>query len=140
MRTMRCEAMSDIAIGARLTAVLGAITEARVTATERKLLGRQAVEFAMQGPTLRTQREPVQQPLERLEEVMAIFREHEGIGDKTTVTVHVRRLREKIEADPGSPARLTTVWGVGYRWNPISNSQPVSSPTTETPTTATGRN
>ena len=60
-------------------------------------------------------------------------------GDKTTVTVHVRRLREKIEADPGSPTRLTTVWGVGYRWNPLSNSQPGSSPTTESPTTATGR-
>jgi DNA-binding response OmpR family regulator len=31
--------------------------------------------------------------------------------------VHVRRLREKIEEDPSSPARLSTVWGVGYRWD-----------------------
>lgn len=38
-------------------------------------------------------------------------------GDLTTVTVHVRRLREKIEADPSAPARLATVWGVGYRWD-----------------------
>ena len=38
-------------------------------------------------------------------------------GDASTVTVHVRRLREKIEADPSSPALLTTVWGVGYRWD-----------------------
>lgn len=38
-------------------------------------------------------------------------------GDETTVTVHVRRLREKIEQDPSAPARLTTVWGVGYRWD-----------------------
>lgn len=40
-------------------------------------------------------------------------------GDKTTVTVHVRRLREKIENDPGAPTRLATVWGVGYRWDPV---------------------
>ncbi len=37
-------------------------------------------------------------------------------GDQSTVTVHVRRLREKIEADPTNPTRLATVWGVGYRW------------------------
>ena len=39
-------------------------------------------------------------------------------GDASTVTVHVRRLREKIEADPGNPVRLVTVFGVGYRWEP----------------------
>ncbi len=39
-------------------------------------------------------------------------------GDKSTVTVHVRRLREKIESDPAAPTRLVTVWGVGYRWDP----------------------
>jgi len=38
-------------------------------------------------------------------------------GDLTTVTVHVRRLREKIESDPSTPSRLVTVWGVGYRWD-----------------------
>lgn len=37
-------------------------------------------------------------------------------GDQSTVTVHVRRLREKIEDDPADPRRLVTVWGVGYRW------------------------
>ena len=37
-------------------------------------------------------------------------------GDQSTVTVHVRRLREKIEADPATPIRLLTVWGVGYRY------------------------
>jgi DNA-binding response OmpR family regulator len=36
-------------------------------------------------------------------------------GDLSTVTVHVRRLREKIEDDPSHPGWLTTVWGVGYR-------------------------
>jgi DNA-binding response OmpR family regulator len=38
-------------------------------------------------------------------------------GDASTVTVHIRRLREKIEADPSSPVLITTVWGVGYRWD-----------------------
>ena len=37
-------------------------------------------------------------------------------GDASTVTVHVRRLREKIEPDPANPVRIVTVWGVGYRW------------------------
>jgi DNA-binding response OmpR family regulator len=39
-------------------------------------------------------------------------------GDASTVTVHVRRLREKIEDDPARPKLLTTVWGVGYRFDP----------------------
>jgi two-component system response regulator ResD len=38
-------------------------------------------------------------------------------GDQSTVTVHVRRLREKIEDDPSRPKRLVTVWGHGYRWD-----------------------
>ena len=37
-------------------------------------------------------------------------------GDQSTVTVHMRRLREKIEADPKEPKRIVTVWGVGYRY------------------------
>jgi two-component system, OmpR family, response regulator ResD len=37
-------------------------------------------------------------------------------GDPATVTVHIRRLREKIESDPSHPRRLVTVWGVGYRF------------------------
>ena len=37
-------------------------------------------------------------------------------GDASTVTVHVRRIREKIEADPSRPQRVQTVWGVGYRF------------------------
>jgi two-component system response regulator ResD len=38
--------------------------------------------------------------------------------DTGTVTVHVRRVREKIEDDPGEPRHLETVWGVGYRFTP----------------------
>ncbi len=43
-----------------------------------------------------------------------------SFGDQSTVTVHVRRLREKIEPDPARPTRIVTVWGVGYRLDPGS--------------------
>lgn len=43
---------------------------------------------------------------------------HWSFGDQSTVTVHVRRLREKIEPDPAVPRRIVTVWGVGYRYEP----------------------
>lgn len=36
--------------------------------------------------------------------------------DTSTVTVHIRRLRQKIEVDPDNPTRITTVWGRGYRF------------------------
>ena len=39
-------------------------------------------------------------------------------GDQSTVTVHVRRLREKVERNPAEPRRIATVWGVGYRYDP----------------------
>ncbi|MDG4764109.1 response regulator transcription factor [Solwaraspora sp. WMMD406] len=45
-----------------------------------------------------------------------------NFGDQSTVTVHVRRLREKIEADPAQPRRIVTVWGVGYRYEPAAAS------------------
>jgi DNA-binding response OmpR family regulator len=37
-------------------------------------------------------------------------------GDTTTVTVHIRRLREKIEANPSEPEYIKTVWGIGYKF------------------------
>jgi DNA-binding response OmpR family regulator len=39
-------------------------------------------------------------------------------GDGNTVTVHIRRLRAKIETDPSRPRHLKTVWGVGYKFEP----------------------
>ena len=45
-------------------------------------------------------------------------------GDPSTVTVHIRRLREKIEADPSQPAFIETVWGVGYRFNTCEEDEP----------------
>lgn len=38
-------------------------------------------------------------------------------GDENTVTVHIRRLREKIEPDPAQPEFIKTVWGVGYKFH-----------------------
>jgi DNA-binding response OmpR family regulator len=41
---------------------------------------------------------------------------YEFYGDESTVTVHIRRLREKIEPDPAHPTYIHTVWGVGYKF------------------------
>lgn len=40
----------------------------------------------------------------------------DSAGDISTVTVHVRKLREKVEADPSHPQYIETVWGAGYRF------------------------
>ena len=37
-------------------------------------------------------------------------------GDSSTVTVHIRRLREKVEAEPVKPRYIKTVWGIGYKF------------------------
>ena len=47
-----------------------------------------------------------------------------SFGDTATVTVHVRRLREKVEADPSRPALIQTVWGVGYRFDVRPEAEP----------------
>ena len=43
---------------------------------------------------------------------------YDDYGDGATVTVHMRRLREKIEPDPARPLHLRTAWGVGYKFEP----------------------
>ena len=52
------------------------------------------------------------------DQLMARVWGYEAALDTGTVTVHVRRLREKIERDPSHPRWLETVWGVGYRFRP----------------------
>ncbi|MBF6590643.1 MAG: response regulator transcription factor [Ktedonobacterales bacterium] len=43
---------------------------------------------------------------------------YDYFGDASTVTVHIHRLREKVETDPAHPRHLKTVWGVGYKFEP----------------------
>ena len=48
-----------------------------------------------------------------------LFREiwgMESVGDITTVTVHIKKIREKMEDDPSTPRYIETIWGVGYRF------------------------
>ncbi|MGW1736422.1 response regulator transcription factor [Streptomyces sp. NPDC001999] len=60
-------------------------------------------------------------------------------GDLSTVTVHVRRLRGKVETDPARPQLIQTVWGVGYRLDPalaptrpdVTRTAPSGAPTTD---------
>ncbi|MDF2502636.1 response regulator transcription factor [Clostridium sp.] len=40
----------------------------------------------------------------------------DSIGDLATITVHIRKIREKIEIDPSNPQYIETIWGVGYRF------------------------
>ena len=49
------------------------------------------------------------------EEIFNLIWGTEVYGDTSTVTVHIRRIREKIETDPSNPDYIETVWGVGYR-------------------------
>jgi DNA-binding response OmpR family regulator len=50
------------------------------------------------------------------EQLMTEVWDYAFAGDSSTVTVHMRRLREKIEPDPARPKWLKTVWGVGYKF------------------------
>jgi DNA-binding response OmpR family regulator len=52
------------------------------------------------------------------EHLMDAVWDYDFAGDAGTVTVHMRRLREKIEEDPSRPRFLKTVWGVGYKFEP----------------------
>jgi two-component system response regulator ResD len=52
------------------------------------------------------------------EQLLDSIWDHEFTGDQSTVTVHMRRLRAKVEVDPSRPRHLKTVWGVGYKFEP----------------------
>lgn len=79
---------------------------------------------------VRLQGQPVAMPAKEFE-LLCLFAQHprqvfsrdrlfelgwDSFGDRSTVTTHIRRLREKIEEDPANPTYLVTVWGVGYRF------------------------
>jgi DNA-binding response OmpR family regulator len=78
----------------------------RVALTPREL---ELLVFLLRNPRRAFRREQL------LEEVWGY-----RIGDTSTVTVHIRRLREKLEPDPSDPQRIVTVMGVGYRWEGAS--------------------
>jgi DNA-binding response OmpR family regulator len=52
------------------------------------------------------------------DDLMRTIWQYSFYTDTSTVTVHIRRLRSKLEADPTNPRHLQTVWGVGYRFEP----------------------
>ena len=52
------------------------------------------------------------------EQVLEEVWNYAGFGDLSTITVHMRRLREKVEIDPMQPRHLKTVWGLGYKFEP----------------------
>jgi DNA-binding response OmpR family regulator len=52
------------------------------------------------------------------DQLMDAVWDYDFAGDTGTVTVHMRRLREKLEEDPSRPRYLKTVWGVGYKFEP----------------------
>jgi DNA-binding response OmpR family regulator len=96
--TVECDGL-QIDFGAREARVRGEL--ATLTAREFELLA-----FLVRRPRQVFRRD------ELLEHVWGYT-----YGDTSTVTVHIRRLREKIEDDPSTPRRITTVWGVGYRFD-----------------------
>jgi DNA-binding response OmpR family regulator len=93
----------DLSIDARTREVRRGGTELRLTAKEFDLLW-----FLARHP---------RQVFSR-DQLMDRVWGYEAALDTGTVTVHVRRLREKIEDDPSRPRFLQTVWGVGYRFTP----------------------
>jgi DNA-binding response OmpR family regulator len=90
-----------------------------------------AIEIDLAARSVHVAAEPVQLPTREFE-LLAFLAQHPdktfsrqelldrvwgySFGDTATVTVHVRRIRSKIEADPRTPSHLETVWGVGYRF------------------------
>ena len=93
----------DVALDAGTRAVQKAGVEVRLTAKEFDLLW-----FLASHPRRVFGRD----------QLMSRVWGYEAALDTGTVTVHVRRLREKIEDDPSAPRHLQTVWGVGYRLAP----------------------
>lgn len=94
-----------------------------------------AVELDIARHEVRVHGEPVDLPLKEFE-VLSLLMEntgrvlqrstlissvwgHDYVGDTKTLDVHIKRLRSKIEDDPGSPRRITTIRGLGYKFNAV---------------------
>lgn len=100
--------------------------------TQKHILVDGDLELDANGRTLHKAGRPIQLTLREFD-LLAYFMSHPGqlftrdelmsavwgwdYGDPSTVTVHVRRLRAKIEHNEQEPRHLKTVWGRGYRWD-----------------------
>ncbi|MPZ51521.1 MAG: response regulator [Acidimicrobiia bacterium] len=94
----------DIAIDTDTREVFLNGNEVELTAKEFELLA-----FLVASP---------RQVFSRDQLLAQVWESSEEWQDPATVTVHIRRLRAKIEQEPSQPERLQTVWGVGYRFQP----------------------
>lgn len=116
---------------ARVRAVLRRSREATVTATLPEALRSDDLEVDPRGRQVRVRGRPVVLTAREFDLLVFLMSRRGRVcrreelleqlwgthhGDPATLTVHVRRLREKIEADPSTPQRIKTVWGVGYRF------------------------
>ncbi len=102
--------------GGELEATAGPELEVNTVAHEARLNGQlvalTAKEFDLLVHLMRNPRRALRRE-QLLQDVWGF-----SYGDTSTVTVHIRRLREKIEPDPSDPRFVCTVWGVGYRFEP----------------------
>jgi DNA-binding response OmpR family regulator len=119
-------------LAARVEAVLRRVSEARIGSSQERVLvfGDLRIDPNVREVTLRdvpvtlTAREfdllhhMASHPKRVFtrDQLMETVWDYAFAGDTSTVTVHMRRLREKIEPDPAHPRYLQTVWGVGYRF------------------------
>jgi DNA-binding response OmpR family regulator len=117
-------------VTARVNSVLRR-SGAQATCDEPDVLAAGGVELNLRAHTAHADGQPVALPAREFELLAFLMRrpneafsreqllEHVWgyrFGETATVTVHVRRIRQKIEPDPNCPTRLQTVWGVGYRF------------------------
>ncbi len=117
---------------ARVEAVLRRVNETRAGGTDRSVLAFGELEVDPNTREVRVRGEPAALTAREFDllyhlasrprrvftrdELMGAVWGYDFSADTSTVTVHIRRLREKIEADPKQPRHLLTVWGVGYRF------------------------
>ena len=78
--------------------------------------GRRGKTFTTKEFDLLTFFSPESQPCITKEELFSKIWDMESIGDIATVTVHIKKIREKIEFNTAKPQYIETIWGVGYRF------------------------
>lgn len=88
----------------------------RVVYREREKLSLTAKEFDLLHFLMRNPRQVFSR-----DQLMDQVWGYEYYGDPSTVTVHIRRLREKVEYQPSDPDRILTVWGVGYKYEAMDD-------------------